>query len=299
MVEETELKPVFTPPLAELLSQAEKNKGSTLTEAEAHQVRDRGICVMMSAEHAQRMDQSRGYSDVDPENCIADWNRMRVQITGDGYLPKLILCLPGGAGYQAQCEDLLKKAGVEYEFRGRDDRMVSAFKASRCMVRPSLTDRDFEALAGHSTVLYALSENFTPQRAATVSRDFLRLGRQLLEAGGLVIKSESSGTAHSAQYWKKLTDPFETADSFDWNSGYEFWEPLYSAYVQLPIQSDADFYSCGMHLLGQPDMIVSRALINEDSADALSPAHQAVDLFCGFGLYVLAECGERGFSDCE
>jgi len=219
---------------------------------------------------------------------------MRVPLTGCGYLPKLILCLPGGDDFQAQCESVLQKAGVEHEFRGLDTRIVSAFEAAMCRVRPSLDARDLEALGRHSTVLYIISRNFTPQQSATVSRDFLRLGRQLLEAGGIAVKCESSGVAHSAAFWKELTGRAETGAS-GLVPTPDYWSAIYAAYVKLPIQSANDFYSCGMHLLGQPDMIVSCTLMNEALADGESPTYRAIDLFDGFSALLLSEYGEKGF----
>ncbi len=250
---------------------------------------------MTAADDARQMDLSRGYRDINPDNCLADWNRMRTQITGRGYSPKLVLCLPGGDDYEARAKSVLQQAGVEHEFRGRDTQMANAFAYARCKARPSLSEHDLEAIARHSTVLYVLSRKFNSEQAAIVARDFLQLGRQLLEVGGLGIKCESSGIAHSASFWTELTTDAEEDADFRVNSGLDFWAAVYSAYVQLPIQSDTDFYSCGMHILGQPDMIVSTALMSTNLADEELADYEAVKLFNGFGIYVSAECGDRGF----
>src|SRR5438034_343517 len=79
---------------------------------------------------------------------------------------------------------------------------------------------------------------------ATISHAFLRLGDGLLEAGGIAMKCESSGIAHSRSRWLELATLSETES--------DFWSALFDAYVQLPIQSEDDFYTCGMHLLGKP-----------------------------------------------
>src|SRR6185369_17605643 len=49
-----------------------------------------------------------------------------------------------------------------------------------------------------------------------------------------------------------------------------------------PIGSETDFYSCGMHLLGAPDLIVAQSTI--------AAVGEAAELFRTFALYLLAEC---------
>src|SRR5262249_51313766 len=53
------------------------------------------------------------------------------------------------------------------------------------------------------------------------------------------------------------------------------------------IGSDEDYYTCGMHLLGKPDLIVSVDLLE---------AIDAANLFSVFALYLLAECREGEFA---
>ncbi len=72
-----DLVPVFMPALVVLLVHAEDQKGAPLTNDEVHLIRDNGTCVMMGADAAGRMDDSRGYRDIDPENCWHDWQMAR------------------------------------------------------------------------------------------------------------------------------------------------------------------------------------------------------------------------------
>jgi hypothetical protein len=66
----------------------------------------------------------------------------------------------------------------------------------------------------------------------------IEVGRALLDAGGLAIKCDSSGIAHSADRWRAPG-------------------PLFDAFVRLPIINETEeLYSVGMHLLGLPDGIV-------------------------------------------
>lgn len=280
MSDEKALVAVFTPALAIALAVAEKEKGTSLTQAEAEAIRDKSPCIMMRVDDAQRMTQARGYVDVNPENCWADWHRLRPQITG-GFLPKIVLCIPGSDDLRRSCEPILKAAKVEYEFQPRDPRIVRAFEASS-MSWPSLSPEDIAHLASHTTVLYALSKNFSPAAAADTGVAFLKLGRQLLDAGGIAIKCESSGLAHSAERWARF------GETIDGDPG-DRWAALFNAYVLRPISSENDLYTCGMHLLGAPDLIISTsALATANHADDTIAA--AIRLFRALGVYLVSEC---------
>jgi hypothetical protein len=63
------LVPTFIPPLAMLLARAESSKGGRLTESEILRIRDDAACIMMDPEDAAKMAETRGYRDVEPENC--------------------------------------------------------------------------------------------------------------------------------------------------------------------------------------------------------------------------------------
>jgi hypothetical protein len=138
-----ELVPVFMPPLATMLAHAEASKGGRLTEAEVLRIRDEAPCIMMAPEDAAKLAEPRGCRDVEPQNCWADWHRLRVQLTGNGCLPKLILCVLGNADLESRCGHLLDAEGIEHEWHEHDDRMLSAFQSSACQCDPSLTENDF------------------------------------------------------------------------------------------------------------------------------------------------------------
>jgi hypothetical protein len=241
---------------------------------------------MMAPEDATKLVESRGYRDVVPENCWADWHRLRVELTGNGYLPKIVMCVLGDASLESQCSLLLESAAIEHEWREHDSRMVSAFEASNCPYDPSLTEDDFIEIGNHSRVLYVLSRNFTAQDGPSVSRDFLRLGQRLLELGAVALKCESSGIAHGRARWLELAG--EAA-------GDDHWEALMRAYVQLPISNGEDFYTCGLQLLGLPDLIVSDMLLREAHDSNENQCWQAVDLFRAFACYLLSECSPGKF----
>lgn len=79
---EPQLVPVFMPSLSALLVNAEGNKGAPLTEQEVLAIRDKSVCVMMPLDQAVKMDESRGYCDINPENCWDEWLMLR-QSMGD------------------------------------------------------------------------------------------------------------------------------------------------------------------------------------------------------------------------
>ncbi len=81
MTEDNEdLVPVFVPALITLLVSAEDNKGSPLDYDEVIEIRDSGACIMMEAKDVAAMAESRGYADIDPENCWYDWQMARREL---------------------------------------------------------------------------------------------------------------------------------------------------------------------------------------------------------------------------
>lgn len=276
MAKNESLIPVFIPSLAECLAHAEKTKGSPLTETEVVRIRDQAVSMVMGKEQAHGMTKKRGFLDVNPETCWSDWHRLRVQFTGKGYLPKLVLCLLGDSKFEDQSRPIIKE--IEHEFQGHDDRMVRAFEASASPVQPSLTKEDYSRIREHATVLYLLSKNFAASDAPGICQEFLQLGGKLLKAGGIAMKCESSGIAHGRKHWITLAKQVHPAPL-----SQEFWSALFFAFVQMPIQSKKDLHTCGMHLLGKPDLIVRKDLMS---------VSDAIDVFQGFALYLLGECEE-------
>jgi hypothetical protein len=242
-------------------------------------IRDEAPCIMMEAADAEKLIETRGYRDVEPENCWADWHRLRVEMTGHGFLPKMILCLVGDQSFKKKAQSILESSGVEHEWREHDSRIRSAFEAAAFRLEPTLGAEELKKIGEHACVLYVVSKNFTARQAPVESRAFLRLGAKLLDAGGIAMKCESSGIAHGREHWIQL------ADQARLKADPNRWPALFRAFVQMPITSDDDFYTCGMHLLGKPDLIAERTL----GADSV------VDLFGIFAIYLLADCPEGKF----
>ncbi|BCU76550.1 hypothetical protein [Luteolibacter sp. LG18] len=55
----------------------EQEKGSPLTEAEVIAIRDQAPCVMSPRDAFEKARESRGYDDIDPEDCWNGWQVVR------------------------------------------------------------------------------------------------------------------------------------------------------------------------------------------------------------------------------
>lgn len=62
-----------------MLTRAEELKQSPLTQTEVERIRDAAVCIMLPQDAARQMGESRGYADINPENCWAEWQTMRAK----------------------------------------------------------------------------------------------------------------------------------------------------------------------------------------------------------------------------
>ncbi|HNY31523.1 MAG TPA: DUF2314 domain-containing protein [Fibrobacteria bacterium] len=74
------MTPYFIPSLAATLINAEDKKGTPLGYEEVIRIRDHATCIMMKLVDARKMDESRGYIDVDPENLWYSWQMLRKEL---------------------------------------------------------------------------------------------------------------------------------------------------------------------------------------------------------------------------
>jgi hypothetical protein len=166
---------------------------------------------------------------------------------------------------------------------GPDDPRAKVGESRRAVGR-----HDFAEVARHTSVLYVLSGQYGPDDAAENAHRMMRLGCALLDAGGIAVKCESSGKAHSAKMWRCFRDLADQGmamlrgDQKD-NARWRFWLALRRAYVFSPLLSkNGDLYTLGMHLLGRRDAITPRG--DDDRAGD--------ELLTEFSEYVLAECAD-------
>ncbi|MBA2538760.1 MAG: hypothetical protein H0V17_03925 [Deltaproteobacteria bacterium] len=166
----------------------------------------------------------------------------------------------------------------EYSIDTPDPRMPNAFKVWMDRVDPSMTDEDWAAIEAHRAVTYVLSPPIDPPRAIEISTAALRLVSDALSAGALAVKGESAGIAHGAAKWKQLA-----AELSDEQPRFA----LYGAWVRRPLGAGGILYTCGMHLLGLPDIELP------GEADVFT----AVAWLDAFGGYQLIEAPQDTLGD--
>ena len=65
------------PALVAVLLAKEKEKGSPLTKAEVEEITDKAECIAMPRHAREKVDASRGYADIDPEQAWEQWQHVR------------------------------------------------------------------------------------------------------------------------------------------------------------------------------------------------------------------------------
>ena len=178
--------------------------------------------------------------------------------------PLLVLCIPGAWDKREQLvegvaarssgrfrivggtlRDEERRQTFAIEVRESDARMARAFLAS------GLSDRQtFATIETHRLVVYlkqpVRAEGDAPQTFAAASA--------LLDCGGLGVKVESAGVAHTPERWRELAEIPAVSPR--------------KAFVQI-VAGDAEVYSCGMHLLRLPEGVVAQPAAVEDSIPTL------------------------------
>ncbi|MGM9482303.1 DUF4261 domain-containing protein [Roseateles sp. NT4] len=189
--------------------------------------------------------------------------------------PLTVLCIPGpwqsrselleaivrgGSGYLFAGQVLMHmdtKQACELEFHARDPRMGAAFRAAG----PHWAQTpDMQRIDEHAAVVYLVANGGT----AIAAEGLMQAAAALLDAGGLGVKVESSGIAHSPSAWKQLCADLH----------------LFSAHRAYVLYiTGSEVYSCGMHNLGLRDAIV------ENGGDTA----EAVELIRSFTRYLFTE----------
>lgn len=207
-----------------------------------------------------------------------------------------ILCVPGTFPGREELEQLLPD---EFELqlqRTADPRMVRAFESSRCRWSDSISKSAIAKIGTHQHVAYVICRGWTAENAARYSHWLLRAGAALLDAGGLGVKVENAGIAHGPERYRELLARADAAhlaiakaeQETKLEHRIEFWSSLFESFVQRPIASQREIYTCGMHSLGERDVIVSadraKRLFGEKDAH-----HKVAEVMDAFAVYTLAE----------
>ena len=176
-----------------------------------------------------------------------------------------VLCIPGvWSSREALVGALLERHGgrlmvmgssivdsttgltVEFQTEPKISTLENSFRAAA--IYSEMDETDFSALGTHRLCVF-----LTHQHTGTLTdaARMLVMGQVFLECGGLAVKVESSGKAHSESEWMSY-DPLDAEDLF--------W-----AYVVLAGTPNC-WYSCGMHNLGKPDVSLSGVGDSEQAA---------------------------------
>lgn len=142
-----------------------------------------------------------------------------------------------------------KDIGFEVEVYEHDPNLREAFSyAGRGSFKDSLLDE----IDQHTFTVYVIAE----VNGLEGLKEVLEVGDALLEAGGMAVKIETSGIAHTRDEWRELVNNKE-------------YFPIYSSFVTL-LGDEERYYSCGMKAFGLPDVITPSSLSPEDAADLIN-----------------------------
>lgn len=145
--------------------------------------------------------------------------------------------------------DISAKDHVQVEYCEADSEVGERFRNAG---QGKISADTLEQIAAHRIYVLIYFETAVPAQRERIIH-YTQLIRRL---GGLGVKVESSGTAHSWDLWFSLLG---TGDTFD----------LYCAFVTL-IGAVDHFYSCGMHQFGMPDCSVSNLGSPADAAGLMN-----------------------------
>ena len=190
-------------------------------------------------------------------------------------LPRTIIGVPGAWPNQSDIVTSIVKNSGGYLFAGmimmhidsktyfqvdvcdHDDNLAEAFRIGG---GGKISSDELKLIGDHTFCVYLMGDGGSLESA----RRFLAAGEALLKCGGLGVKIESAGLAHSSSSWKQFA-----AD--------EQHGSLMKAFVTY-VGDNETYYSCGMHNLGYPDCVV-RAPVEP------SVAANLIHTFLGYLLF--------------
>jgi hypothetical protein len=132
--------------------------------------------------------------------------------------------------------DLATKQGFGLETYEHDPGLRKAFALAGA---GQFDQKGLDAIDSHTFTLYPLG----PGGSFDAAQAMVAVACGLLRAGGVAVKVESAGLAHTTDGWFKLAEKGDARS-------------LYKAFVTL-VGNDGNFYSCGMHNLGLRDAVVT------------------------------------------
>ena len=191
-------------------------------------------------------------------------------------LPKSIIGIPGNWNSHSEIVESIALHSGGYLFAGmilmntetkwsctvdiydHDPNMRQAFDIAGNRL---LSEEELDAIADHRYTFYLVSEGGSLDKV----RQLAQAASAILDCGGLGVKVESAGLAHSPEVWRELCE-----------NGLSI-EMMY-AFVTYAGDSGS-YYSCGMQNIGHRDSVV---------IGDIDP-HGATDLLFAFNKYIAIE----------
>lgn len=153
------------------------------------------------------------------------------------------------------------KLACQMDWYEHDDELRAAFTIAG---QGKLSDSLLDAVGAHESTVYLVFDDAGYETARTAAR----FAGALLRAGGIAVKVETAGVAHSPERWLEAHDSEQAWD-------------IYTLFVVLVGRDDC-YYSCGMQNFALPDTQVPSSLGTGDGAELLN----------FFNMYQLVEAPE-------
>lgn len=120
------------------------------------------------------------------------------------------------------------------------------------MYAGNFTDDQLKNIGEHNSTIYLIAKSGNLNSISSINKAVCGL----LKAGGLAVKVESSGVAHTSDEWFQLAYSGKPED-------------VVNAYVTI-LEDGKTYYSCGMHNLGYRDAIITTASPSENAGYLIS-----------------------------
>ena len=165
-------------------------------------------------------------------------------VTGDNCMIEIGDCGASTAGSAQSSNDDLPRQGLWHRLK-RTSKLADDFELTAQDRLDVVTRQQIDRC---QQIIYLISEETGYDACLQIAQ----LAGILLTIGGVAIKVESTGIAHTRQKWLAK---YSSEDAFE----------IYSLFVQL-IEGEYYYYSCGMHNFGKADVAIS---LSEDPGLAI------------------------------
>lgn len=141
----------------------------------------------------------------------------------------------------------------EVYMEGHDENMKEAFK---CAATSKFEDSLFEEIGEHTATVYIISKKV----GQDVARELVHAVSDILKAGGLAVKIETTGVAHTKETWLKMQAEIKNPENEV--------PQLHGHFLTLTNYGDF-FYTFGMKTFGLPDVAVPSKVLGDEASHVL------------------------------